>query len=370
VEVDGSGKVLWKHIILNAFDAIRLPSGNTLIALFASHSTSRLVEVTPNGKMIAEVFTTQQESSTNVDTCFGLLRLGFDMSVPEDVDLATSIPFRMAGLKSKNVARRIVCALTLNELNCRAEQIPGLIEAFNDPQSTVQLFAGSALARIGSPAWPAILKATKDQRSRVRASAYRIFGSLPEKANVLPVIVEGLFDQNEEVKKGAIMAMASKLQERKQLGVPTTEAEMRLIIPPLIMALKENDPPLQAGETSVPATAAFILGTLGSAAKPALPNLIEAAGGDRPNLRPNAIAALGSLGESAKEAIPILLKAIRPKAGGDTEASVIIRRHSIWALSQMGVHAKVAIPALREALADANMEIQMEAKKALQHLQR
>ncbi|MFH1724305.1 MAG: HEAT repeat domain-containing protein [Elusimicrobiota bacterium] len=76
------------------------------------------------------------------------------------------------------------------------------------------------------------------------------------------------------------------------------------------------------------------------------------------DVREDAPRALGSIGPAAKVAVPALAEAL-----GDEDARV--RRGAAWALGLIGPAAKATVPALAEALRDADWNVREDAARAL-----
>jgi len=103
--------------------------------------------------------------------------------------------------------------------------------------------------------------------------------------------------------------------------------------------------------------AAWAVGTIGPAAKGAVPHLIESLGYDYPSgnkkwrFEPIGFIAwaLGRIGPAAKEAVPALAITLHGKDGRG-------RRLAAWALSEMGEHAEPAMDALFKALREDQPE--------------
>ncbi len=91
--------------------------------------------------------------------------------------------------------------------------------------------------------------------------------------------------------------------------------------------------------------AAEELGKIGSAAKSAVPALIEALNDKDNQVRLGAVKTLNRIGWAAKEAIPDLIKII-----GNMNEDKLIRRRAIIALLDIGLEAKDTVPTFIEVL--------------------
>jgi HEAT repeat protein len=107
----------------------------------------------------------------------------------------------------------------------------------------------------------------------------------------------------------------------------------------------------------VQAQGAYGLSRLGSAARSAVPSLIEALKRSSP-VRQNAALALGQMGPDARDAVPALCEAL-----GDSEWAV--RRQAAVALGKIGPEARGAIPALQRVSRDPDRLVRSAAREAL-----
>jgi len=92
------------------------------------------------------------------------------------------------------------------------EAIPYLIEAFDDQDREVRRFAAEALTHVIRDAYPELIKATKSEKTNVRAMAYFAIGNLDLDATQeyydmgRPVIMQGLRDPEAAVREQAAYA--------------------------------------------------------------------------------------------------------------------------------------------------------------------
>src|SRR5437868_5090181 len=91
--------------------------------------------------------------------------------------------------------------------------------------------------------------------------------------------------------------------------------------------------------------AADALGRLGTAARPAIPQLLELLGDDDPLVRANASVALGRIGPAA---VPGLIQSLNV-------SKIQTRRAAAQALAIAGAAAQTALPALVAALNDPDI---------------
>lgn len=365
LEIDWSGKTMWQYpnpaalkpvrdpwgetvwqYPAEAGHAVRLPNGNTLIAGQA------LIEVNRAGKVVGEVFTPGHPG--RVHACLNLVRLGFGTNRPPDFDLATSLPYRIKGLRSKDAFVRYMSAERLRQLGPKAAPaIPALIEALADPDEQVQYKAQSALATVGTQVIPSLIQAMKDPRPHVRVHAIWAVSAFGPKAKVaVPALIERLKDENHLVRRRAASAFWG-------IGPAARDA-----VPALAAALKDKDRARDEKDTCVSHGAASSLGRIGPEARAAVPALIEASGSEDVWLQMLATHSLGRIGSDAKAAVPHLVKSLQNK-----KADPRVRRLAAESLGKIGKEAKAAIPALREVMNDADEQLRAEAAKALEKIQ-
>jgi HEAT repeat protein len=146
---------------------------------------------------------------------------------------------------------------------------------------------------------------------------------------------QGLFDPDPEVRRMAQEAIG-------KLGPNAGPA-----VPALIQSLKDKDY-LERSRICVTLT------SIGKPAVPALLALFKNKDTDR-SIRVSLVTAIGSIGSEAKEAIPDLIEALK-----DPEPSIV--RGSSSALANMG---QVAIPSLIKALKEEDETIRAGAAQAL-----
>ncbi len=104
--------------------------------------------------------------------------------------------------------------------------------------------------------------------------------------------------------------------------------------------------------------AAVILGHIGSAAKDAVPRLLELVKDPDAGVRWAAANALGQIGPAAKEAVPHLVELLK-------DPSQEMRRAAADALGRIGPAAKDAVPRLLELLKDPGWDVRRAARDAL-----
>jgi hypothetical protein len=172
----------------------------------------------------------------------------------------------------------------------------------------LQLQAVKALARIGTPAVPALAELLKDQDLRVRKSAAEALGNIGSKSKaVVPTMVQLLMDERPWVRESALLD----------------------------------------------------IGGIGPDAKAAVPALIELL--DDKSYRWDAAYTLGQIGPGAKESIPALTKLLKASDGQ-------VRGIAVWALGNMGPDANAAVPALKKILKDEDPNVRQIACEAIEQI--
>jgi serine/threonine protein kinase len=130
---------------------------------------------------------------------------------------------------------------------------------------------------------------------------------------------------------------------------------------------KRGASPLPEPSPSVTASPASpVPGSLGAPESPPGPpptvqGLLESLGDSDPDKRSQAAKALGSLGGAAREAVPALTVALKDREG-------LVRTEAARALGRIGPEAKSAVPALNAALKDREPLVAREAAEALKRI--
>jgi HEAT repeat protein len=340
LEVNAAGETVWQFAPANG--GTRLLDGNTLIA-----AEDYLAEVDRGGNVVREVFV-RGRFLQRPRVCLPLVRVGFDL-VPGCPNLAASLSHRLRGLRSKNAFERAMSIRRIKESGKAREAIAPLVEALADPDDQAHGEAGWALASIGPPVLPALLKATSDKRPRVRAGVVWTLGGFQGRARAaVPDLIRLLKDESVEVRRNAAWALG-------RIGPAAKDA-----VPALAVALADPDTSKDARETTVSRWAARSLGEIGPGARSAVPALIKALDKEDVHLQILTIGSLGEIGAAAKGAVEPLSRIIREKRRGP-----VVRRVAVEALGKVGSAARGAIPALRECLRDPDPEIHKAAAQSL-----
>jgi HEAT repeat protein len=256
--------------------------------------------------------------------------------------------------------------------------IPGLLKALKDEDSRVRARAACSVAEMVEPkvAAPAILESLKGfrdaatfdfQRGTLLSQTAKALGGMG--AEAVPFLVRALSDEDKMVREGAVTALSDVKPGTP--GVLDT-------IPVITKLLRDNERDVrwsacetlgdlapqfrrQEGRASEVATAliavlddkdlevrraaVFTLKDMGPAASPAVPRLIKDLGDKRAIIRSDAAVVLAHIGLAAKPAVPALIKALK-----DEDRSS--RMNAVAALGAIGPDAKEALPALSELLGE------------------
>jgi HEAT repeat protein len=272
--------------------------------------------------------------------------------------------------------------------------VPELINAFNGKDEHLRKLAAGALNEMGadaSEALPTLIAALNDRNAFVRGYVAGALASMgPRTRPVFPALVKALKDSDWVVRCKAAGALVR------------AGADTGIMVPALTRMLKDKS-------RYVPQVAVRLLGDLGPAAAPAIPDL-------RGFLRrgwPEAAEALGKIGPVAKGAVPELTKMLNdkpatPQTGDDGEfekqdhahkqiAAALalwridherpaikvlmhlledkdrqygdrlfhVREYAAIALGKIGRRARPAVPLLMRALQDENDRVREAAAGAL-----
>jgi len=188
-------------------------------------------------------------------------------------------------LRSGSAEKREQAALALAAMAERAEPAARyLIEALDDPEVPVYVAAGFALARIGSPALPAMQKALGESNDTIRAEVSHILERMGRTARpALPALVEALDGGSASTRESVATALASILDgSREPAPAGTADALGRL-------RAHESTPMFSHAR----AAAALGLGKLGAGAATAVPALLQGLADRDPRVRTACAWALG-----------------------------------------------------------------------------
>jgi HEAT repeat protein len=237
-----------------------------------------------------------------------------------------AIPAFLKALKDSNCRVRTGAACCVAETVKVGVAAPAILEALKGFQDTGTLLIqpAEALAAMGDPAVPFLVKALSDKDKVVREGAVMALGYVkrgsPAVIRAIPAIIKLLRDKESDVRFSACGTVW-------MLGEAASGA-----VPDLIHLLDDEDPYVRSW-------AAFALSEIGPAAAQAVPRLIKALKDKDRAMRRYAADVLAAIGHAAKAAVPALIEALKDED---------LRRSAISALGAIGPDAKSAIPALQE----------------------
>jgi HEAT repeat protein len=217
-----------------------------------------------------------------------------------------------------------------------------LIQALQEtPESHVGQYCAEALAGIGPPAVPALMKTLDYRNPNAGRRAAVALGNIgPDAKQAVPKLLEAL--KNVHMCDRAAEALG-------RIGPAAAPA-----VPALIDALKD-------GHRRLHRSAAWALGEIGPAAKDAIPALTKALKDKNPDVRSAAGASLAKLGLPDK-GLPVLIAVLEGPEW-------YYRKRVAIMLGEVGPPAKAAIPALKQALKDRHREVGWAAAEALKKIQ-
>lgn len=249
----------------------------------------------------------------------------------------------------KSVQVRATVAAALGKVGEYAKTIlNGMAEALKDPEPTVRAAVAEALGRIGDDAKgavPALKPLLKDADAGVRLSAAFALGRVgPDGATAVPELSAALAGDTETaVRKEAARAFAL-------MGLDAKAA-----VPALTKGLREDK------SEEVRQQAALALGKMRGETRDAAPAMVEALKQDSDKtVRIFVAHALGdSLGDGLRAYVKDLADALDKEGEGDVRVAIIQE------LGALGPAAKDALPALKKRVADVQLPVRDEAKKAV-----
>jgi HEAT repeat protein len=259
-----------------------------------------------------------------------------------------------------------------------ADAAPALAEALTDGSDRVRAKAAQALGQIGegaAGAVPSLVRALRDQDTWVSALAAEALGEMGDSAAAaVPALVRSLRHTNPRVRANAAEALA-KLGATAATGRAALEAALL-------------DP-----EDNVRVAVLATLGEIGGLGPDGRQRVLSATEDANPEVRAAAITALGKQDELQSEAGPVLLKALHdPNPNVRLQAAAALPRlqdvamvdelsrlledpdravqlQTARALGQFGPAAAGAGSALARAAAAGEVELRVEALRAVAQIQ-
>ena len=238
---------------------------------------------------------------------------------------ATPELFKLLASKSADVAAHAAQAVGAIGANPDAA-VPALTRLLKSETAAVRVHAVLALGQFGEDAKssvPAVTALLADPDETVQRASAKALGTIgPSAAAAIPQLIKAL-----HAKSGAVTVHAADALAR--IGPAA--------VPALISVLGEED---------LRGLAAMILGDLGSAAKPAVPALLEAARDSRLEVRREAYLALAAIGPDAIEAKSELLKTLAEKGnpGQVGAAYALVKMSAREAIPELRKHAGGPVP--------------------------
>lgn len=256
-----------------------------------------------------------------------------------------AVPALIEALQDKDVRVRVYAADVLGALGSKAQEaVPALAKALKDPDQYVRASAAEALHEIGSQAKDAVTEligALKDEDRYVRYSAADALGRIgPEAKTAVPALIETLKDKDPYVRYSAADTLEA-------IGEDAKDA-----VKPLIETLKDEDEYVRAGSAAA-------LGAIGEDAKDAVPKLMDTLAKDKSGfVRSRAANALGDINWQKKSTVPALIDALQDKDQRVRSAAAI-------AIGEIGSDSPAAIPALIQALQEDDDKVRSSAAEGV-----
>ena len=279
-------------------------------------------------------------------------------------------------LEDPTVEVRAQAAKTLGDYGSAArEAIPALMKAVHDRFATVRDQAIASLSKINLESTITVLiRNLEDNDDRVRNSAARGISTLIDR-----------FEMPPDLKQHVFTSLAKAAQNRSWFVRSTVMASIGelapadVVVPILIAGLEDEEEEVRQdaaialqcfGEEAEPAVPHLIrafwhgielyatsaLGSIGPGAAAAVPRLLEALERGEEDLRGRAAEAIGEIGSEA--AVPALIEFLQRPEGG-------LRQSAAEALQCLGSVAKTAVPTLKITLEDSQPDVRAAAARAL-----
>lgn len=224
---------------------------------------------------------------------------------------------------------------------------PALEKALEGADATTVQYALDALAGMGAPAVPRLIKALAHEK--IRSQVVYILGQIgPAAAPATDALVALIHNDDADVANEAVHALA-------KIG-PGAKAA----VPELVKAVQQPESPVRHA-------AAYALGKMGPEAKvaePVLLNLVKDSDSALALIGAWAVVQIkGASAETAAIVVPVL------RAGLESPVPQL-RQGAAEALGSLGPLAKEAVEPLKKASSDQNDGVRAAAAKALQAVQK
>lgn len=279
-------------------------------------------------------------------------------------------------LSDSSAVVRMEAARSLWSLQHDAAPVLGVLESAADGDEYDAIRGVSeTLAEIGKPAVPVLIRLLENENEKVRWWSAEALGQIGgEAADALPSLSKALLDEDSGVRDAISRAIG-------QLGPAGAPA-----VPALVTAAKERR--LDAGQLAI------AVQSIGTAARQAMPILVRGLAEGDESARSRIIDAICSLGVEDEAIVDIVTDAIErhrvrrawsidafAKLKGKAAAKAIpilteslkapddyLREVAARTLGQMGASANIAVPLIREAMADKQFPVRLQAGLALWRL--
>lgn len=209
----------------------------------------------------------------------------------------------------------------------------------SDTEHAPRAYASSHLQNLGpkaAPAAPTLTKIVEDGRHPARTMAIDVLGAIgPGAKSALPVLKTALDDSDPFVNLCAARAVLA------------IDGDVKSAVPVLVDLL---DPKLRVKDEDRRGAIATLV-TLGAAAEPALPRIVEWMNGDNPHLSGDAERALIELGPAALPVIDTIAQRAAAKGPGSPHRNNAM----LQALERMGTKAQKAAPAMVKIIEDSEL---------------
>jgi HEAT repeat protein len=288
---DRQGKKIWQTEVFKPSDAVKLESGNVLMA--TSSGQCEAIEINRKGKKIWEGFSQKGWTpDMMVKDCCPLVRFGFENSLQADVDL-DSVKNRLRGLRSKYwLVRWHSIWLIAASKQIRKELIRPTIDALGDSNQLVRDAARQTLEGYGPLMFSELMKGLKHQDNRIKLGCIDLLPYTGEKGKEgIPALVRLTREKETIVRLHALSSLTS-VGRRSPMALKT------------VVRMMKDD----AKEVKVYAFASIQV--FGKEATIAIPLLLEAVKGNDKELQVSSAISLGEIGKGNKKVIKALKQAI------------------------------------------------------------
>lgn len=345
--------------------------GFALIALlFAIFPLSSSAATTKEIQKLEKTLARDRDVEARADAAWQLGQLGSTESVPV---LITALE------NDSSAAVRANAAGSLWHLgDASRPAIPALTKALDDSSGAVVGNAAGALLKLGTPKSklvPVYRRLLRRPDCESRVIGLQALATEAPPIDLFDEAWQCSHDDDSDIRHDAQEALRKIVGRRDRALVPRM---LEILQQPgtgerttLILALGYYQPPvkeavpvlaglLSSRDERISSYAATALGSMKTAALPALPDLIKALETHSQNkTREDAAEAIGEIGPKAASAVPALMKA------GQSDKWPSVRKAAVTAIGDMGQAAREAIPLLREALKSPDDWMRLAARNAL-----